>query len=367
MTSIPTRNAICLCTDRNMLVPALFVADSVRVREPSSANRYDVIVFASPSEVTDVHLAWMRERGILHRGDMDMAPLTGLKQFSGRLTEATLMKLSLASHLAGEYDRILYLDCDLSIHGDVGRIFSLDTGQSALAAAPSGRILVELTENQQRETLAHFQALGMTAPYRFFNSGVLYIDVDKWNRAELGDRALAFIRRYPELCMLPDEHALNAILDGDIAELSPIWNMAPLGRREPEAHEMARPVIVHHAGEDKPWKRYGYRKRLFPDRTAYRQYEAFIRTTPWPTWLDDQWTARDLRANIGWEFRRLSRRLRGKLDEPTARSRAAYTQLFRRYCADSRFADVEQGLVDRIDGKLRLKQPSTPRDGGKAR
>jgi lipopolysaccharide biosynthesis glycosyltransferase len=331
------------------------VAESVKSREPKSANRYDVIIFASPSEVTDTHLAWMGERGILHRGDMDMAPLTGLKQFSGRLTEATLMKLSLASHLAGEYDRVLYLDCDLSIHDDVGRIFSLDTGASPLAAAPSGRILVEISEERQKETLAHFKALGMTEPYRFFNSGVLYIDVKKWNDARLGERALAYIKANPALCFLPDEHALNAILDGDIAELAPIWNSVPLGRRDRETHDIARPVIVHHAGEDKPWKRYGYRKRLFPDRTAYRQYEAFIRDTPWPTWLDEQWTAKDLRANIAWEWRRLTRKLRGTLDEPTAAIKKLHLDLFRRYCAEHRFADVEQGLVERPAGRLRLK------------
>ncbi len=46
----------------------------------------------------------MRERGIIFRDDMDMSRLSDVKKFSGRLTAATLMKLSLAEHLAGEYD-----------------------------------------------------------------------------------------------------------------------------------------------------------------------------------------------------------------------------------------------------------------------
>src|SRR5688572_27212021 len=45
-----TRNAVCLCTDRNMLIPALFVADAVQSRQPDSSNRYDVIVFSQASE-----------------------------------------------------------------------------------------------------------------------------------------------------------------------------------------------------------------------------------------------------------------------------------------------------------------------------
>jgi lipopolysaccharide biosynthesis glycosyltransferase len=336
-----------------MLVPALFVADAVRSCAAGSPNPYDVIVFSQPSEVSADHLAFMRERGILFRGDLDMSRLSTLKKFSGRLTAATLMKLSLAGHLGAEYERLLYLDCDLTIHGDVGRLFALDTGLHALAAVPSGRIMVDLSERRRNELLAHFKALGMTEPYRFFNTGVLYIDVAKWNRADLGERALAYIAANPDLCVLPDEDALNAVLDGAFAELSPVWNARPRvtdGGR----WRFSLPVVVHYAGPDKPWKRYGWRKRLFPDRTAYRLYETFLAGTPWPTWLDEQWGARDLLASFAWELKRLSRRLRGKLDEPTAAQRRANDEVVRAYYRDTAFVDVEQGIVERIDGKLRL-------------
>jgi lipopolysaccharide biosynthesis glycosyltransferase len=350
----PTRNAVCLCTDRNMLIPALFVADAVRSRLPASANRYDVILFSQASEVSEIHTSWMRERGIICRDNMDMSRLSDVKKFSGRLTAATLMKLSLAEHLAGEYDRLLYLDCDLTIHDDVGRIFSLDTGPFEIAASPSGRILIELTEKKRQEARAHFKALGMSEPYRFFNSGVLYIDVAKWNRAKLGERALAYIRQNPELCFLPDEHALNAILDGNIAELTPVWNMRPITKERRWAQRLGHPVIVHHAGPDKPWQRYGSRKRIFPDRSAYRLYEAFLKDTPWPDWLDRQWSARDFRASLAWELKRISRRLRGKLGEPNAAQQKAYREAGLRYCQEGKFADVEQGLVEWRDGKFRL-------------
>jgi hypothetical protein len=113
-------------------------------------------------------------------------------------------------------------------------------------------------------------------------------------------------------------------------------------------------VIVHYAGPDKPWKRYGSRKRLFPDRSAYRLYETFLAGTPWPTWLDEQWSARDVLASFACELKRLSRRLRGKLDEPTPAQRRAYDEAVRAYYRDAVFSDVEQGIVARIDGRLRL-------------
>ncbi len=336
-----------------MLVPALFVASAVRRLSAGSPNGFDVVVFSQRSEVSDEHLRFMRERGIAFRDDIDMAPLSGIKKFHGRLTAATLMKLSLARHLAGEYDRLLYIDCDLTIHGDVGRLFSLDTGPFELAAAPAGRIVADLGARQRSEMHAHFRALGMTEPFRYFNSGVLYIDVAKWNRASLGERALAYIAANPELCILPDEDALNALLDGRIAELSPVWNMRPPASNL-TGYRYARPVIIHYSGPDKPWKRYGFRKRLFPDRSAYRLYEAFLADTPWPRWLDEQWSAKDVYASAAWEMKRLSRRLRGKLGEPTAAQRRAYVDAVRANLRDGRFADVEQGIVVRVDDTLRL-------------
>jgi hypothetical protein len=46
--------------------------------------------------------------------------------------------------------------------------------------------------------------------------------------------------------------------------------------------------------------------------------------------------------------------LRGKLAEPTAAQRKAMTEAARRYCAETTFADVEQGIVEWRDGKFRL-------------
>lgn len=339
-----------------MLIPALFVADAVKARCSTSANPYDVIVFAQASDVTDAHSDWMRARGVDFRDDMDMSGLSEVKRFSGRLTAATLMKLMLPEHLAGEYDRLLYLDCDLTIHDDVGRIFSLDTGSAAIAAAPSGRILAEISDAARQTFRDHCKVLGMTEPYRFFNSGVLYIDVAKWNAERLGERALAFIRQNPELCSLPDEHALNALLDGRIAELTPGWNMRPPSKERRWARAPADPVIVHHAGPDKPWKRYGRRKRLFPDRTAYRLYEEFLRETPWPGWLRAQWTAKDFWASVAWEMKLISRRLRGKLAQPTSKQRKAYVEKMLRHCEESTFADVSQGIVEWDNGKFRLRR-----------
>lgn len=336
-----------------MLIPALFVAHSANAAA-GSARPFDTIVFTNPSDASGIHRQWMFDHGIGHRDDLDTARINEIGILQERLSSATLMKLLLASHLAGRYDKILYLDADLTIHDNVSALFELDTGEFPLAAVPSGRIWVDRKVEERRKAEEHFRALGMTAPYRFFNTGVFLIDVAKWNREDLGARALSFIQQHSDICFLPDEHGLNGVLDGRIAELSPIWNMRPL-RSGYSINRSFRPVIVHHAGEDKPWRRYGYRKRLLPDRTAYRLYESFLADTPWVGWLDEQWSKRDLYKSCVWEVRRITRRARGRLDEPSRRQHRAYTEAIKSYCAQTNFVDVAQGISIRQDGTIRLK------------
>ncbi len=352
-----TRNAVCLCTDRRMLIPALFVADSVKRHVQPSGNTFDIIIFAEPSEVSDVHRRWMEQRGILLCEDMDMSRQRGVGKFMKRLSPATLMKLSLAEHLADRYDKILYLDCDLTIHGDVGEIFFLDTAPFALAAVPSGRIWVHWSKKQREGFEDHCHKLGMSRPYRFFNTGVLYIDVEKWNNEKIGERALEFIRQNPDLCSLPDEHALNAILDGNIAEISPLWNTAPFPRWQ-KVRKDNNAIIIHHMGEQKPWRRFAHGKTLlFPDLKAYHLFKNFLKDSPWPEWLDEQRGWYDLYRNIKGEIGRILRMLRlmDEWEEPSARQRKAFDDAVRQYHEKMRFADVEQGIVIRENGKYRLK------------
>jgi lipopolysaccharide biosynthesis glycosyltransferase len=339
-----------------MLIPALFVAHGVLSHAGHTKDAFDIVIVAEPSEVDDAARRWMEARGILWCHDIDMARLRGLVDLHPRLSVATLVKLVLPEHFAARYEKILYLDADLSIHGDVSALFRLDTGAFAIAASPSGRRWPAWMSSEAAHFAEHAASLGMTPPYRFMNTGVILFDVAKWNRDELGARALDYIRRNASLCFLPDEHGLNAVLDGRQAELSPIWNMTPRVWREPGLRHLAEPTIIHYIGADKPWKKYGFGKRLLRKRPAYRLYEAFLRDTPWPDWLAGQWTLDDLRRNIVWEMKILSRRLRRKTSAPpTRRQLRADHEAARRYLADRTFVDVEQGIVARVDGQFRLK------------
>ncbi|MEI6240250.1 MAG: glycosyltransferase family 8 protein [Planctomycetia bacterium] len=350
------RNAVVLCTDKRMLVPALFVAESVR-RHASGTIPFDIVIVAEPGTTEPRDRDWMAARGMLLHENVDYDRYRGVGFIDPRLSVATLVRLLLPDLFADRYDSLLYLDCDLTLHADVSQLFRLDVSPWPVAAQRRGMLF--FTPLLAEEGAAHFARLKMTPPVRYCNAGVMLIDVAGWRAENLTARCFDFIREDPGRCRLIDEDALNGVLDGRFASLSPVWNMMPPRRWITDLSRVVEPGIVHYAGFDKPWKRFGHDKQLFPDLTAYRLYRDFLRESPWPGWLDRQWTLDDLSQNIASEMRWLGRRLMGsrnpwyRAHEPSRAEIRRYLAAFARHCAEEPFIDVEQGVTLRDQSGLR--------------
>ncbi|MGE5722298.1 MAG: glycosyltransferase family 8 protein [Sphingomonadales bacterium] len=354
------KNAICLCVDRNMIVPALFVACAVARHANRGRDDHDLVIVVPPGDLDAAHRDFARSRNILIDETMELDSIRDIRVSEARLSSATLMRLLLAGHYEGKYEKILYLDADLTIHEGPGRLFDIDMEGHSLAAVPSGRVLSDLPDKEAKRITSHFSALGMTPPYRYFNAGVMLIDPSKWMKERITERALDFVRKNPELCALPDEDALNAVLDGAFLELSPIWNARP-DRLWASDFE---PAIVHYAGVSKPWIRFGRYKRFRELRSAYRCYAKFIGQTPWPTYLRSRWGFKDVCGSMVREGEYLVSTLIAALSGKKSGKRRAFREEYRKFTHESDFADVRQGLATRERGFIRCSVDQEVRERG---
>jgi len=336
------RDAVCLCVDARMLIPAFFVACSVKRAAAAAGDEFDIVIVVPPGDLMPEHRSFAASRGIIVDDTLDTSAVGRIVVQQRRLSPATLVKLLLARHFLGRYRRIIYLDADLTIHGNVGTLFRLDMGDYPLAAVPAGRIWQDQPDAERDRTFAHFAALGMTFPYRYFNAGVLVIDPGNWCREKLDQRTVAFLRQHPDLCQLPDEDALNAVLDGELLELSPIWNISP----KRFVRGQLNPIILHYTGHNKPWLRFRKYKRVFEHHEAYCLYAEFLKDTPWPDWLSSQWSTEDLAGSLRHEVSTAIEWLLRKHPLADRSRRAAFDEEQRRYFEKTLFVDVEQGLVD---------------------
>ncbi len=163
----------------------------------------------------------------------------------GHLNRTVLFRLGLETLAPADCNRLLYIDSDMVILGDVRELWATDLAGNALAAVLDAYINAD--EFADRWELPK-------GP-RYFNAGLQLIDLTKVREGNLFSRALDFVVRNDEKLLLGDQDALNAVFWGRWTSLDPAWNVQRFLKRDEIASELKgkTPALVHFIGTEKPW------------------------------------------------------------------------------------------------------------------
>lgn len=113
-------------------------------------------------------------------------------------------------------DKCLYLDADLVIRGDIAELWRIDLEGYALAAVRDRALELSATPDNAYRRLK--------LP-RYFNAGVLAINLSWWRRHDVGARCARFLAEQGAAVRFQDQDALNVVLAGNILSLPPCWNV----------------------------------------------------------------------------------------------------------------------------------------------
>lgn len=154
----------------------------------------------------------------------------------------TYYRLFIAS-LFPQYDKIVYLDCDLVVLGDISELYNAPLGNNILGAAPEQ--YVQNTEEFRRYAKI---ALGVD-PDRYVNAGVLVINLKEFRQNKIEEKFVELITKYDFDLLDPDQAYLNYLCQDKIYMLPNGWNKEPM----PLTCEGEK-NIVHYALYKKPWQ-----------------------------------------------------------------------------------------------------------------
>ena len=136
-----------------------------------------------------------------------------LPKSRAHVSRVTYARLLIDRLLPTDIGRILYLDCDMIVRGDIKELWERDlTGKTVGAVR-------EAVPYSNHATLG----LPLGAPY--FNAGVMLIDLERWRALEIGHRALDFVCNNPDKLLWWDQCALNLVLYEDWMSLENKWNV----------------------------------------------------------------------------------------------------------------------------------------------
>ncbi len=147
--------------------------------------------------------------------------------------------------------RVLYLDSDMLIRGSMLELWDIELDGNFVAA-------VEQPHHD-------FSYLPLGTAARYFNSGVMSINLLAWRQADVTKKGLAFVRSNREKIQYWDQDVFNYLFDGKWRSLDSRWNH--VSEREAE-----RATVLHFAGKHKPWNvhcRHPYKHLYFIQLRKY--------------------------------------------------------------------------------------------------
>jgi lipopolysaccharide biosynthesis glycosyltransferase len=144
--------------------------------------------------------------------------------------------------------RLLYLDSDIVVIDSLRPLFEMSLDGAVLAALPDP--LAPWVDLSFRSGV-----LKLPKPEFYFNSGVLLIDVDAWEQAEVTEKAFEFCDQLkPGTRLLyPDQDVLNSVLAARWLPLDRRWNYFLIEEGMSLQRFLSDAAIVHFASGKKPW------------------------------------------------------------------------------------------------------------------
>lgn len=173
----------------------------------------------------------------------------------------TYLKYFIPELLPDHLNRCLYLDMDMIVTDDLSQVYFTDLGDYVIGCALDVGAMLGLRE---------YTAFPISNPKKYFNGGLLLIDIMKWKMGDYGKKLEDFIQsNYYELINM-DQDGFNVIFDGKWLQLENRWNSSQYLKSMDDTFK----GVIHLIGPTKPWHSdYTYKfKSLFfsvLDRTQF--------------------------------------------------------------------------------------------------
>ena len=149
--------------------------------------------------------------------------------------------------LPTQIDRILWLDCDLIIKGDIRKFYFQNLDNLALVAS--------VNTQDSMINLATVKRLNLPTDYLYFNAGVILFNLFYLREHTSLEYILDYLAKHAHQLLLQDQDLLNMLYYERAKVLKDCkYNCIVNGVIKEKYKDVCDAVVIHYAGWQKPWK-----------------------------------------------------------------------------------------------------------------
>ena len=180
------------------------------------------------------------------------------------LTKAAYYRLFVHELLPSDIEKVIYLDCDIVALGEVKELYDIDVTNYMFAA---------VEDVKSKQILKNYFYLNVK---KYFNSGVLLINLNKWRERLDMEYVYQFVHKYKQEIKTQDQDILNCLFSNEWLELERRFNYDA-------KHELNKPdtkkiTFLHYTSWIKPWS-YLYVGKI---KSHYFKY---LKISPWSDFI----------------------------------------------------------------------------------
>lgn len=262
---------IAFCVDNNYFRAMGATIASIIANNPQRRFTFHVLTFAA-SEQHRQRLQEL-EQNPLVQTRLHLLETSDFAQFehflkSSYYSLSIFTRLVIPTVLQDVTDRVLYLDADMLCVGSLDGLAQLDMQDDIVAVAP----------DHPATTEKRCAALQLADP-RYFNSGMLYINIPRWQEAKITEQVMQVLLDNTQTLRFIDQDVLNIVLNGRARYISRNYNylydmVHDLKSNETRMRPVGKAVIIHFAGPIKPWS-------AWTGHEATRLFAQYHQLSPW--------------------------------------------------------------------------------------
>ena len=166
--------------------------------------------------------------------------------------------------IPADVKKVIYLDADMIVQKDVSVLWKIDLEDKTVAGVPDRSQIV----SSPWGGIPNFEELNIDSETKYFNSGLLIINRNKWVETNSTEKIIDCIARNKKFASFPDQYGLNVLFANQWFELDHRWNSySPVWIEDP--------FIIHFIGIKPIFTNYKYSQK-FKD-----VFFSYLRLTPW--------------------------------------------------------------------------------------